>query len=500
MDHAAAALQIAKDLGIAHTDDAKTLYGLYPSMFPGGYTGTEGVSLYQEETTWEHVIVALVRWIGWDTVHYDTSEVDRVQPYVDPKGFPYYAPDPTPRATPYIIVALRRGLISTEALPSLQKPISPQDIDVLCAKLQKLSTQQETVPPLTLDDAGMKQMDDARKNPRRLVVLPTGFTHYDMLEGLPNRILDLSAPGVRLFNARALMANGKQDYFPLGGLETQFSVGLRVGPNSFAHQSEAIYGAVENESTTSNAVGIWGQAASLAKNARVWGGFMVARADGGPKKDAQVVGLEVDTINDSLPGMAPNRSKVGIQVVGIGSQPVTNAIEIIAENSAKWGNGLLFNKGSIFRNGTVIALGETGELGRGIDFSQTHFRDFAFSLSQGARITLGNKAGGPSMLYTDDFDLGHLVVRAAESGLRVVSNDDSKNLMVVDGTGNIITPKGDLNHTMEEVKELKRQAPSANVPKAAHDACTPGARAEDSDYIYVCVAKNEWRRAKLSSW
>ena len=39
------------------------------------------------------------------------------------------------------------------------------------------------------------------------------------------------------------------------------------------------------------------------------------------------------------------------------------------------------------------------------------------------------------MLYTDSFDLGHLVLRAGVSGLRITSNDDSKNLAIIDGTG-----------------------------------------------------------------
>lgn len=499
MDHAAAALQIANDLGIPHNSDRAKLYGLYPVVFPGGYDGRTDTTLYQQETTWEHVVVALVRWTGWDTVHYDPADIDRVKAYVSPKGFPTYLPDPTPRSIPYIVVALHRGLIMSSLLPNLRKPVTTADINLLCEKVKELKSKEDIIPALMLDEAGMKHLVDAKKNPGQVIVIPTGFNHYEALANLPNRILDLNAPSLRLYNAGDILAAGKQDYFPLGPLETQFSVGLKVGADSYAHQSESIYGEVENESTTSNAVGIWGSASSVEKNARVWGGFFLARTAEGPRKDAQIIGLEVDAINNALPGLSPNRSKVGIQVVGIGTQPLTNAVEIIGAGKAQWGNGLLFSKGAIHADGAVIASSEPGQLSRGIDFSQTHFRDFAMSLSQGSRIFLNSKSGGPSMLYTDDFDSGHLVLRGGVSGVRITNNNDSKNLMMIDSTGNIITPKGDLNHTIDEVTQLKHQA-LTTTPKTSHDACKAGSRAEDMDYIYICVAENQWRRAKLSSW
>ena len=378
MDHAAAALQIANDLGIPHTDDPKRLYGLYPHIFPGGYNGEVDLTDYQDETTWEHVIVALVRWSGWDTVHYDSGEVERVKPYVSPEGFPYYSPDPTPRSIPYIIVALQRGLIEDSQLPKLRGPITAEEIDTLCATIKTLAAQQEIVPPLTLDAAGMEQLSEVKEHPRQLLVLPTGFTHYDALANLPNRILDLNSPGLRLFDGKSPLSNGKQDYFPLGALETQLAVALKVDKHSFAHQSESIYGLVENESTTTNAVGIWGWASSLAKDARVWGGFFVGSTAASRGKDAQIVGLEVDVINTALPGVSPNRSKVGIQVVGIGNETLTNAVEVIGAGKAKWANGLLLEKGAIEKGGALIASSDNGEVARGIDFSQTHFRDSAF--------------------------------------------------------------------------------------------------------------------------
>ena len=92
------------------------------------------------------------------------------------------------------------------------------------------------------------------------------------------------------------------------------------------------------------------------------------------------------------------------------------------------------------------------------------------------------------------------MLRAGVSVLRITSNDDSKNLAILDGTGNIITPKGDLNKTIDAVGELQRQAFTAKPPKTSHDPCQAGTKAADTEYIYVCVADNQWRRAKLSTW
>jgi len=313
------------------------------------------------------------------------------------------------------------------------------------------------VQPLILDDIGIKHIEEARQRPDQLVVVPTGFSHYELLHGLTNRILDLNSPNLRLYNSSSPLASGKQDYLLLGPLDTELSVGLKVNADSYSHQSEAIYGNIENESTTDNAVAIWGYATSLEKNARVWGGFLVAQTADGSQKDSQIVGLEVDAINSALPGVSPNRSKVGVQVVGMGTQPLTSAVEVIGAGAAKWSNGLLFERNAILPNGSVLGLSEPGELARGIDFSQTHFLDSAFLLNQGSKITFKNKLGGPSMLYTDNIDNGYFVMRAGVSGLRVTSNDDSRNLAFFDNTGNIIAPKGNFNQVVDDVEVLKKQ-------------------------------------------
>lgn len=496
-----AALQIADDLAIPHSADKSTLHGLYPAVFPGGYNGRQDISQFEKTATMENVIVALVRWAGWDTVHYDENLANEVKKYVSPEGFPYYGPDPTPRSIPYIVVALKNGVLTPAMLPELLKPVSRKQVDDLCKMAKRASLTRNIVPALVLNNAGLQHLDQAKNKPDQLLILPTGFQRYDQLHNLPNRILDLNAPSIRLFNASSALATGKQDYFPLGPLESQLSVGLRVDQNSYSHQAESIYGEIENESSTVNAVGMWGSASSMRRDARVWGGFLLARSAEGPKSDAQIIGLEVDAINNALPGVNPNRSKTGVQIVGIGTQPLTNALEIIGAGRAQWANGILFSNGSIYPSGAVIGLSDTRELDRGIDFSQTRFRNSAFLLKQGSSISFANKSGNASLIYTDAFNSGHLVLKAGTSGLRITSNNDSKNLAIIDATGNIITPRGNFDSVLDDVKALKSKTINVSaVPKHSTDSCQQGSWAADSRFVYVCVLNNTWRRAELSSW
>ena len=103
---AAAALRIAEDLGIRHGANPGDLYELFPDVFPGGYDGKADRAYPDKEATLENIVVALVRWAGWDTVHYSESLASQVKPYVTAEGFPFYGPEPTPRSIPYVVGAL----------------------------------------------------------------------------------------------------------------------------------------------------------------------------------------------------------------------------------------------------------------------------------------------------------------------------------------------------------------------------------------------------------
>jgi hypothetical protein len=500
-----AALRMAQRLRIADVNNkANELYGLYPGIFPGGYDGKADITMHDQPATMETVLVAIVRWAGWDTVRYDTRIAGKVKPYVSPEGFPFYAPDPTPRSIPYVVVALEKHLIQEQDLPRLRTPIDYPEIDVLCRRAQAQKAVSGSRLPLILDKAGIAELTSSRPDPSRLLILPGGFSQYTLLRGLRNRIVDLNTSSVRIFDGGSLFEDGKQDYFPLGPLETHLTVGMHVPEDSYSHQAQPIHGVVENESSTVNAVGLWGTAVSQKKNARVWGGFLDVKSPTGKDSDAQVIGLEVDVTNDTLPGSAPNRSKTGIQVVGIGSAAVTNAMEIIGAGSAKWTNGLLFAPGAIDRKGAVIGVAGPGRVGRGIDMSGVDFDDSAILLRQGSPVSFLYKSGNRSAIYTDNFGNGNLVLQAGADGLRITSYDDSKNLVQFDSRGNIITPFGSFEKVIKDVAALKQASASSGTrvasPKSSHDACTRGSWAFDADYVYTCVADNTWKRASLASW
>ena len=100
-----------------------------------------------------------------------------------------------------------------------------------------------------------------------------------------------------------------------------------------------------------NAVSVWGDSTSIANGAKSWGGFFSARSScpgfvkGGPLQkygdpslvsckdhDNQLIGIEIDVLNSSKPGIYPNMSKTGLQIVGFGN-PNSMAIEVRSMDS-----------------------------------------------------------------------------------------------------------------------------------------------------------------------
>ena len=156
-----------------------------------------------------------------------------------------------------------------------------------------------------------------------------------------------------------------------------------------------------------------------------------------------MVGLEVDVINNALPGVAPNTSKTGIQIVGLGSQVVSDAILIVGAGAAQWSNGLMFAPDAITPSGAYIGATATRPVARGIDFANVRFTDSALALGQWSGITFRNASGGPSAILTDDSS--QLVLRAGERGLRIMDVTSSKTLMEVTPEGDLLTPFGKLS-------------------------------------------------------
>lgn len=456
LTHADAAKQIGAQLGIKMNNDRNQLYGLFPEIFPGGYEGREDEPYPNHVTTLEEAVVTLVRWAGWDTVRYDQEKAKLAAPYVSPQGFPYYKPEPTKRSIPYVAVALEKALISPSDLPKLRSQINSNQL----ANLTKLAKVISENPPEIRPVSPVPDHVDLPTSDQRLMVIRPGFMNYSALSGSTSTIVDLNAPNLRIYNAGSKLSGAKQDYFPLGTLQTTLSVGVYTDKQSLSHQSEAIYGIAENKSSTVNAVGVWGSGSSLANNARVWGGFFTAETPHGNDKDAQVVGLEVDTLNYGKPGKAPNASKSGIQVVGIGTAPVTDAIHVIGAGAAKWYNGIVFAPDAIDPSGAYFGASPSQPVARGIDLHNVRFTDGALLLGQGSAITFDNKAGTRSAILTDEDS--RLVIRAAQNGLRIINSESNLDLLTVSPDGDIKTAHGSLadlknriSKAQEEIDQLK---------------------------------------------
>lgn len=219
---------------------------------------------------------------------------------------------------------------------------------------------------------------------------------------------------------------------------------LLPGPALPHYQSFVVE--VLSERADTNAVALWGDATSVVDGGRVWGGFLSARSGfinspSGDRADSQIVGLEIDVLNGGLPGVFPNASKVGLQIVGFGNIN-TNAIEVLTETpSAAWMNILNIQPNTVAPDGTVIGM--TPQNARlGINFEGSRFLDSAMLLSENNRISFRTPGTSDAAIYRDALGNGHLVLQAGPAGLRITNAEDTRNLLVVTPDGDLVTRFG----------------------------------------------------------
>ena len=442
------ALILESALKLSRSNDIpEELYGFYPSIIPGGYDGLISFSWHDKSMTVEELIVSLVRYAGWNTVQYDPNLAAKAAVFARPEGYPWNGPFTSPRSIPYLAVALQKGLMSDAELAQINQPLMNQEnvlhyTDKVKAILEAERAGGASVRhPLWLDNQE-KAVAAAAQEPGLLVVFPKGSSPEIKAPSGTHTVLDMRSPNMRLYSGDSILANPKQDYFPLGPLQTTLTVGQVIPADSLIHQGQGLQSIVENSSPTVYGVGIWGTAVAREKDARAWAGFLNTSNTYG--KDAPLVGLEIDVNNKALPGIAPNHSKVGIQIVALGpcaSVPgdyrSTNAIEILAGEGGSWENGLLFSQYSMHEDGAVIGLSKTTPVRMGIDFSHTPFKDAALALAPDSRIVF-RKAGQPdTAVYRDDFYNGHLVLQSAPAGFRITNTENTKNIMTLDNHGNL---------------------------------------------------------------
>ncbi len=226
-----------------------------------------------------------------------------------------------------------------------------------------------------------------------------------------------------------------------------------------------------------NAVSVWGDSTSIADGAKSWGGFFSARsscaafAKGGPLDkyglpdlvncegiDNQLIGVEIDVLNSSKPGIFPNMSKTGVQIVGFGN-PNSMAVEVRSEdtdrvdpNKAPRGafESAFYVKNSLQPDYGRMVVADFDRAKIGLDFRKPLFSEGAIQFNTEGRGTgLVANGGKSGEIYGgrrwDGFQdpKGWLSARLGEGGFRVVSNDNTKELITVDNFGGIYL-NGDL--------------------------------------------------------
>lgn len=226
-----------------------------------------------------------------------------------------------------------------------------------------------------------------------------------------------------------------------------------------------------------NAVSIWGDSTSIVNGAKSWGGFFSARsacryyAQGGvlskygdhspencENHDNQLIGIEIDVLNNSKPGVFPNMSKTGLQVVGFGN-PNSMAIEVRSEDTDRLTPGkaprgafesAFYIKNSIQPEYGRLIVADFAQAKIGLDFRQPVFTEGAMQFrTAGVGTGLVANEGRSGEIYGGERwqggkdKTGWLSARLGDGGFRVVSNDNTKEMMAIDNHGGIYL-NGDL--------------------------------------------------------
>jgi hypothetical protein len=220
-----------------------------------------------------------------------------------------------------------------------------------------------------------------------------------------------------------------------------------------------------------NAVSVWGDSTSIVNGAKSWGGFFSARSacsayvKGGPLQkygspslvnceghDNQLIGIEIDVLNSSKPGVFPNMSKTGLQIVGFGN-PNSMAVEVRSEDSDRVEPGkaprgafesVLYVKNSIQPEYGRMIVADFDKAKIGLDFRKPIFREGVMQFNtQGVGTGLVVNEGKSGEIYGGDRwpnfadKKGWLSARLGEGGFRVVSNNNKKELIAIDNAGGI---------------------------------------------------------------
>ncbi len=231
---------------------------------------------------------------------------------------------------------------------------------------------------------------------------------------------------------------------------------------------QSLLSEVINATQGANGIPIWGEGLAGVNGANVWGGFFSARSgcyDGdligkyfpkdlkrgcGPDFDAQLTGIEVDVLNAGKPGVYPNKAKHGVQVVGFGN-PNGQAFSVIAENfdrEQQFRRGqfesILYAQNSIQPDYGRFIVMDFEQANIGLDMRKPIFKAGAMDFrSEGVGTGILLSSGRAGELYggrrwPGSTEKGEwMSVRLGNAGYRLVSNDNTRELLAVDNAGKI---------------------------------------------------------------
>lgn len=234
------------------------------------------------------------------------------------------------------------------------------------------------------------------------------------------------------------------------------------------NHSQSILSEVLNATPGANAIPFWGDGVALVDGANAWGAFVSARSDCGPKSifaealppgidrgcgpefDAQLTGLEVDVLNGGKPGSFPNKAKHGVQVVGFGN-PNGQALSVICqgfdrepEHRRGQFESILYAQNSIRPDAGRMIVADFPASLMGLDFRKPLFtQGFVNARTEGIGTGMllnegrsGEVYGGLRWPKLED-PQHWLSLRLGDGGLRVVSHDDTRELLAIDNHGGI---------------------------------------------------------------
>lgn len=287
------------------------------------------------------------------------------------------------------------------------------------------------------------------------------------------------------FDGASLSVDGIVITRGANSIDTNISVGSSLGAITTGFNNTAVGNSSFNQNTSGNA------------NTAVGSNAMFSNTTG--------------NINVALGASALRSNTTGSQNTAVGTSSLFN--NTTASDNVAVGPSSLFNNttgsgntgvgsGALFNNTTAsnnVAVGAAA-LGSSTSASNTAVGFSALTnLTTGANnIAIGELAGNDITTGGNNTIIGGFVGSTTLTGV-VAINAAGTNRIYVDSSGNVgfgtTSPTGNIDHTGSTLRLRTSRTPaSASATGNAGEICW------DSNYVYVCVATNTWKRAALSTW